>query len=126
MQIGDLLKVQDKTICKSERAQIIKEIYSYYTSPLEKILRKKENWVRYINWLKENKIKHSPESVKKFKTVKLKDKQKEFIKEMPIKSFCYIISHIKTPDLYYLKSQAHDRSFRGESFSKYFFWAIKA
>ena len=35
------------------------------------------------------------------------------------------LSHIPTKDLYYITSQARDMKNRGESFSKYLFWAIK-
>ena len=53
--IGDFLNkdlIPQEKLARSERAQIIKEMYAIYTHPAERILRKKENWKRYIAFLK--------------------------------------------------------------------------
>lgn len=96
---------------KSERAQITKEIYQIYTSPSERIHRRKENWARYCKWCKANKKPDSTENQKLFK------KDKTFIKEQPIKTFVYFISHIETKHLYYIKSEMLDHNNRGKSAS---------
>ncbi len=118
--IGEL--VLNKPIVKlekSERAQVIKEIYSIYTSMGERKLRKIENWKRYCQWAKDNRVPKGPEGIKKFK------KTEFFIKESNIGSFCYFISHIKTKDLYYLLSVCKDKDNRGQSCGAWLFSSVK-
>ena len=88
-QIVDIKKLQ-----KSERAEITKELYEIYTSQSERIHRKKENWKRYIKYLKSIKSQNTVEQQNIFK------KKKEFIKEMNIENFCFMIGHIKTKDFH--------------------------
>lgn len=114
INISDLLKnkqIENPKIEKSERAQIIKEMYEIYTSPSERIKRKKENWKRYCTWCYENKRKDSTENQQLFK------KDKKFIKEQPVKTFLFFLTHIKTQDLYYVKSRMVDCRNRGTSAS---------
>ena len=112
MEIGEILKTfkleNKKRI--SERAEIIKDIYTIYTSSVQRVHRKKANWKRYIAWLKQNKIPDSKENQLKFK------KSKNFIKEHDIKRFCFLISHLKEKDLYYVLSIAKDMENRNENF----------
>lgn len=118
--ISDLLKNrQIKNKKSSERAEVIKEIYAIYTSPLQRKKRKIENWKRYVNWCKVNKKENSTENQNKFR------KTKFFLKEYPVKTICYFISHIPTKDLYYLKSIAKDMENRQENFSSYLLSSIK-
>ncbi len=102
----------------SERAEVIKKIYEIYSSPQQKIFRKKENWKRYCEWCRENKKQNSPENIKLFK------KSKKFIKEHSVKTICFFISHISTSDLYYLSSVARDMRNRNENFSGYFMGSL--
>lgn len=118
--IGEVILNKEKeNLCKSERAEIIKQIYEIYTSPHERILRKKENWKRYILWLKLNKIIHSKISIKEFK------KKLGYIKEQPVKSLCFFLSHIPTKDLYFIRSKMLDYKNRGKSASAYLIASIK-
>jgi hypothetical protein len=104
----------------SERSLVIKDLYALYISPQENIHRKKENWKRYVMWLKENRFKNTKENQVLFM------KHKLFITVMPIKRFCFFISHIPTQDLYYTLSVGKDKIARQDSFSKFLFGSIKA
>ena len=101
--------VENSKLEKSERSNIIKELYSIHTSESERIHRKKENWKRYIKYLKSFKKTDSEQIRIIFK------KKKEFIKEIPIRNFCILIGHIPTKDLYYIKSQMVNCKNRGSS-----------
>ena len=114
-----LLNREQETLCKSERAEVIKQIYDIYTSEHERILRKKENWKRYIKYLKENRTPHTLESLKTFK------KTSQHIKEKNVKSLCFFLSHIPTKDLYFIRSEMKDNKNRGKSASAYLFGSIK-
>ena len=113
--IQDILKnkqIENPKLEKSERSQIIKEMYEIYTHPGERILRRKENWRRYCAWFKETKQKENSTKVQE-----LFKKEKRFIKEQPIKTFVFFLHHIKTQDLYYVKSRMMDCRNRGTSAS---------
>ncbi len=110
MEIGELLKDFKIEKKRSERAFLIEEIYNLYTSKNQKLHRKKANWKRYIEYLKENRTPNSKENQEKFK------KSKKFIKEHDIKRFCFLISHLKEKDLYYVLSVAKDMENRNENF----------
>lgn len=111
MEIKDLLsQYQDVKTKTSERAEIIKDIYAIYTSSTQRVHRKKANWKRYVRWLKENRTPDSKENQLKFK------KSKRFIKEHDIKRFCFLISHLKEKDLYYVLSIGKDMENRKENF----------
>ena len=117
--IKDLILNREKEVlCKSERAELTKQIYEIYCSPHERILRKKENWKRYIKYLKENRTPHSLEALKTFK------KKSHYIKEQPVKSLCFFISHIPTKDLYFIISEMKDQKNRGKSASAYLFSSL--
>lgn len=120
IEIKDILLNKEKeTLCKSERAELIKQIYEIYTCPHEKILRKKENWKRYIAYLKSNRTPHTLESLKTFKKTKM------YITEKPVTSFCFFLSPIPTKDLYYIISLMKDNKNRGKSASAYLFSSIR-
>lgn len=91
---------------KSERGDVLSQIYELYRKS-----NKKENWKRYIKWLKFNRIKHTKLSVEDFK------KSKDCLTARVIKSFAIMLSHIPTSDLYYILSIAKDKDNRGENFS---------
>lgn len=106
-------KYKSEKIEKSERSQIIKEIYCLYDTKQESNHRKKENWKRYIAWLKEIRKPDSKENQLKFQ------KNKRFIKWISIERFCYFTSHVPTNDLYGLKGIVLDRINRGKSIGSY-------
>lgn len=99
---------------RSQRAELLGELYEGYKKD-----NKIQNWKNYISWLKKNHIKHSRDSISKFK------KEKEYFKQMPIKTFAFFISHIPSNDLFYLVSIMKDKLNRKESFCKWLFYALK-
>jgi len=101
------LKPQDK----NERRFILKQLDDIHHSEHERILRKKENWKRYIIYLKTIKQKDSKENQAIFK------RGKTFLKEY--KSLWYFLSHVPTKDLYAALSVAKDKMNRGESATSY-------
>lgn len=114
-QINEILQLKRQSLKKSERSQIISELYDIYLK--DKTGRKKENWARYVKWCKQNKKPKGSEN--EFRKTKL------FIKEVPIKSFCYLLSHIPTKDLYYIKSVAYDKLNRNENAGGYIIGSLK-
>jgi hypothetical protein len=113
--IGDILKdfkVEKKK--GSERNDLMKQIYAFYDTEQEVVHTKRANWRKYISFLKENKLSDSKENQIKFKKSKL------FIKKMSDKSMAsFWLSHVKTPDLWFVLSVAKDKSFRNESVGAY-------
>lgn len=113
--IGDILKdfkVEKKK--GSERNDLMKQIYAFYDTEQEVVLTKRANWRKYIAHLKENKLKDSKEEQLKFKKSKL------FIRKFSDKSMAsFWLSHVKTPDLFYVLSVSKDKSFRNESVGAY-------
>ena len=106
--------LQNKKLTKgSQRNDILRQIYSFYDSEREVFLTKKKNWKRYIEFLKENKLKDTKENQDRFK------KSKKFIKKMSSSTVAYFVSHIPTNDLYYILSVVKDKSFRNESVGAY-------
>ena len=106
--------LQNKKFTKgSQRNDILRQIYSFYDSDREVFLTKKKNWKRYIEFLRENKIKDSKENQERFK------RSKNFIKKMSPSTVAYFVSHIPTNDLYYVLSVVKDKSFRNESVGAY-------
>lgn len=106
--------LQNKKFTKgSQRNDILRQIYSFYDSDREVFLTKKKNWKRYVEFLKENKIKDTKENQERFK------KSKKFIKKMSSSTVAYFVSHIPTNDLYYVLSVVKDKSFRNESVGAY-------
>lgn len=103
----------EKPKVRSQRAELIDKIYAIYTSPTQKMFRRKQNWLRYCQWCRDNKLANLKENQAKFK------KSKHFIREHNIKSFCYFMSVIPTADLYYVVSVAKDMNNRGQNFSSF-------
>lgn len=115
-EISELLKKSFslKTVKKgSERGEMLTEIYEHY-----KLSTRKQNWKKYVLWLRSKKVKNTPERIQEFK------KQKEHIKTRSVKSFCILLAHIPTKDLYYILSVAKDKSNRNENFSGWLFGEI--
>lgn len=101
----------------SERSDLVSQIYALYSSEID--VRKKENWKRYITYLKANRVRNTPENQAKYK------RSKQFIRELPVSSIAYLLSHIKTPELYYVLSEMKDHYNRGTGASKYLLGSIK-
>lgn len=115
MDIATILKDFDFKKSKlNQRQDLFKQIYSFYDTGQEIIHRKKYNWKKYVEFLKENRIPNTPENIKKFK------RSKKFQKKMSAKTMaCYWLSHVKTPDLWFVLSVAKDKAFRNECVSAY-------
>lgn len=106
-------KLEVSTPLKSQRAELFKELYSYYEKSY-----KKNTWSDYVAWLKKNKIKHSKESIENYNKIKRP--------KITVRSFCsYWLSFIPTNDLYYLISIAKDMEQRNQNFNKWLFYSIK-
>lgn len=91
----------------SQRDVVMSDIYTIYVCEKQKVLRKKENWKRYIEYLKKNKVKHSKIQVEKFKKSKL------FIKELPLSTLAVLLARNKVEVLYRILSEAKDLNGRG-------------
>lgn len=91
----------------SQRDVIMQDIYNIYISEKQRILRKKANWKRYIEYLKENRIKHSKVTIEKFR------KSKHFIKELPIGTIAIFLARYKVDRLYQILSECKDINSRG-------------
>jgi hypothetical protein len=111
--IKDLLqvRVQPKKVSGGKRGVIIGELYDLYLG--DKLNRKKENWKRYVLHLKSERLRDTKENQVKFRRSKL------FLKEYSLSSFCYLLSHIKTPELPILLSIAKDKKARKENVGGY-------
>jgi len=115
-QISDLLKREKvEKLSKSERTQAIKEIFAIYNSLSEKKLRRDENIKRYRIWLKENKLHHEKDN----SLYIIFTRTGKFLREIKPASMAYFLSHVKTPDLYLVKSVCKDRCNRGQSVGQY-------
>ena len=112
MDLSNYLNTK-KLVKGSERNDILRQIYSFYDTGQEEYLRKKENWKRYIAFLKENRMPNTQENQTMFK------KSKKFIKKMSPATLAYFLSHIPTRELYYILSVVKDRSFRNEGIGVY-------
>jgi len=105
---------------KDERKFLLKELYTLYTSQPEKIMRKKANWSNYIKYLKKIKKADSQEQRDIFKM------SRAFIKEVPENRFWFFVSHVKTKDLYGVKSICLDKLNRGESIGGFILGCVKS
>lgn len=115
--IQDILKTKEPKLKKSERAQVISEIYEVYLK--DTIGRKKENWRRYVKWCKDNRFAHNKENLEKFRESKF------LLKEMKVSQICYFLSHIPTKDLYFTRSEVKDKLNRGENVGGYLLSSVK-
>jgi len=95
------------------RNDLLKQIYSFYNTEQEDIHRKRANWKRYIQELKNHAWKDSKEHQEHFKKSKL------FLKKQSDKSIAFFLSHIKTDDLWYILSVAKDLTYRNQSVGAY-------
>lgn len=103
----------------TERSTLIDDIYGVYISNQERTFRKKENWKRYVKWLKSNRTPHSHDMMIRFKESKL------YIKEITYKAMAWKLSLIPTRDLYYIRSEALNIHQAGKKFSPWLFYSLK-
>lgn len=112
--IGDILAFPDfpKEVAplsnKEKREILMREVYQYYLD--EKDKRRKENWVRYCKWCKENHFNNTPQNQKSFK------KSKKYIKEMSFASICWLLKHIPLEHLPYFISTGKEFAHTGRNF----------
>lgn len=112
--IGELLNFKDfpKEVAplsnKEKREILLREIYDFYKGEYDK--RRKENWKRYIAWLKENRIPDSKDNQRKFK------RTKRYIREMSFESMKWLLRHIPLRDLPYFTSTGREFYYTGRSF----------
>lgn len=120
-----VIKLQTKT-----RKDIIKEIYELYTTERQKTFRSRENWRRYVNWLKTNKV--NEKTLGRTETVKLwkkkGTKEYKFLKEMSTKELAIFLAPFNAKNnnldaLYYLASLGRDMNNRKENFSSFLMWS---
>lgn len=97
------------------RRVLIKELYEIYSSVTQEKLRKVENWKRYRLWCIFNKCPNTPANQKKFK------KSIRYLKKMDDRTFAIRLAHIKTDELWEIRSLAADRDHRGHSVGGWLF-----
>jgi hypothetical protein len=113
-EISELLRIE-KPKHKSERNEIISQIYEFYQN--DKQNRKKENWKRYCKWCRDNKMPKGSEKL--FKKTKL------YLKELSSKVIAIKLAHIPTKDLYFMASVCRDKYNRGENIGAFLLGSIK-
>lgn len=111
--LSDILKQWEPQVARSNRAAILQDIISLYRTEQETKLRKLKNIERYKKWLRENRIRRTPETDMKFKKSNL------FLKELSDKTICVMLGHVKTNDLDLVYSNCKDLSARGKSVASY-------
>lgn len=119
--ISNIISLNKKSVVsRSERAELIKQIYEIYTSKEEKIHRKNQNWKKFIERCKFEKLDYKNKLV-----IETYKKSTFFIKEYDIRTFCVKTAHIPTKDLYYVLSRSKDAKNLGKSVGAWLFHAIK-
>jgi hypothetical protein len=120
--ISQYLTTIERKKPRSERAELLEQIYSFYVSQSQKTFRRKENWKRYVEWLKQNRI--NEKTIGRENNMRLFKKTKRYIKEHSLKTICIFLSHIPTSDLYYITSVGRDMEHRGHNFGSYLLSSI--
>lgn len=107
------------SVQRSQRAELVKKIEELLNSGQEQKHTKIANWKRYVQWLKDNKVKDGEPYREMFR------QSKSFLKPLNGKSLYFLLSHIPTDDLFYVKSVLQDRENRKEALTGYLIWSIK-
>lgn len=98
---------------KSQRAELFKQLYSYYEQDY-----KIQTWKEYIKWLKQNKLKHNSNTLKEYSKIAYP--------KISVSSFCsYWLGFMPTQDLFYLASVMRDFINRKQSCNKWLFFNLK-
>jgi hypothetical protein len=105
-----------KPVSKRERTEkreaIIDEIFKYYVAEQPK--RKRENWKRYLAFIKSRHLTHCKKSVALFK------RQPQYIHEVKtVESMRWLLKHIPLEDFYVVLSEVKDRKNRGNNVSSF-------
>lgn len=87
----------------------MREIYDFYKKEYDK--RRKENWKRYVRWLKASKLPNTEKNQRLFKRNKL------YIREISFESMKWLLKHIKLEDLPYFVSTGKEFYHSGRNFS---------
>lgn len=97
-----------------ERRSLLNEIYAFYDTKAQDDLRRIENWRKYVRGCKRAGIKPtSKDFTENFKKSRL------YIKHIEKNRIWFFVCHVKTKDLYYVRSVCHDKMNRGESVGGY-------
>lgn len=105
-------KPKSKRERTEKREAIIDEIFKFYVAEQPK--RKRENWKRYLAFIKSRHLTHCKKSVALFK------RQPEYIHEVKtVESMRWLLKHIKLEDFYVVLSEVKDRSNRGNNVSSW-------
>lgn len=114
----------------NNRTEAIKEIYELYTTKQQQTFRSRENWRRYVSWLKANKV--DEKKLGRTATVKVWQKkgklEHKFLKEMSPKELAIFLAPFNAKNknldaLYYLASLGRDMNNRKENFSSFLMWS---
>lgn len=105
-------KPKSKRERTEKREKIIDEIFAFYVAEQPK--RKRENWKRYLAFIKSRHLTHCKKSVALFK------RQPEYIHEVKtVESMRWLLKHIRLEDFYDVLSEVKDRSNRGNNVSSW-------
>ena len=115
MHISEFVQIE-KVTAKSQRNDLMNQIYSFYLTDQERVHNKKYRWKLYVQWLKENKYPSSNTKMLEFKKTKTYKNTKGFT---PKTMACFFLSHVTTKDLFYVLSVAKDKFMRNESVGAY-------
>lgn len=97
----------------NERSLLVEEIWKLYDSVSEDNLRKKENWKRYVAFLKEKKMTNSKENQMKFK------KSRTFIKKLTPRQIAVKTAHLNKDELSYFFSECKRKAHQGYSIGSF-------
>lgn len=105
---------------KNERRTLLNEIYAFYDTPEQDTLRRVANWRKYVRGCKRAGVKPTTKGFSdNFK------KSREYIRHIDKQRIWFYLAHVKTKDLYFVRSMVHDKSNRGESIGGYLGMLIK-
>lgn len=91
----------------------MREIYQYYE--MEKDRRRKENWNRYVAWLKANRIDEKKEG--REKTWRKFMRTPKAIKELSFERLCFLMNYLSVEDLPYFISTGREFHHSGANFT---------
>lgn len=105
---------------KNERRTMLNEIYAFYDTEEQEKLRKIANWRKYVRGCKRAGVKPTNDGfIQNFR------KSREYIKRIEKQKIWFYLAHVKTNDLYFVRSICHDKANRGESVGGYLGSLIK-
>lgn len=117
--ISELLNFKDvpnvtPALTRTEKREILmREIYDFYKKEYDK--RRKENWKRYVKWLKENKI--DEKILGREKNTRKFMRTKYAIKELTLERLTYLMNYLPFKDLDYFVSTGKEFYHSGKNFT---------